>query len=394
MSKTGFDKPARKLEIVLKTVERCNINCSYCYFFHGGDDSYLSHAPYISKETIHSVSAFLKQGIESLGIESILIGFHGGEPMMQKKHHFAAMCDTFLNDLSPLCSIGFSIQTNGTLIDNEWISLFEKYKVGVGVSLDGPKHLNDQHRVDHSGRGSYDRVYHGINKIKDSVLAGKVGLLAVMNPEYDAQEVYKHFAHDLNFQWQNFLFSDYNYENHPPYKIEIMADYLEKLFTSWREDRSSGTRIIYFESIIALLMGQPFSSKYGIGPTCIDAMPLITISSNGDLSPVDELRSAKPGWMNQKNIRDITLKDFFNLDVFQELRSALTVLPNKCSQCMWQKICNGGPIVTRYSLENGFNNPSIYCDALQTLYSLIVTYLIESHHDHKQIYESLVFEGA
>ncbi|MCS5707958.1 4Fe-4S cluster-binding domain-containing protein [Candidatus Berkiella cookevillensis] len=74
-----------RLEVVLKTVERCNINCSYCYFFNDKDKSFLKHPKYISLKMIEDVCHFLRVGIEKLKIENLVIIFHGGEPLLQKK---------------------------------------------------------------------------------------------------------------------------------------------------------------------------------------------------------------------------------------------------------------------------------------------------------------------
>jgi|HubBroStandDraft_2_1064218.scaffolds.fasta_scaffold74821_2 uncharacterized protein len=73
----------RDLDVILKTVERCNIACKYCYFFFGGDTSYEQHPPYISRDTLQAVANFLKVGVTDLAIPRLKINFHGGEPMMQ-----------------------------------------------------------------------------------------------------------------------------------------------------------------------------------------------------------------------------------------------------------------------------------------------------------------------
>jgi uncharacterized protein len=59
------------LDIVLKTAERCNLNCSYCYFFNGFDQTYLKRPKFITKETINLVASFLREGAKNLGIKNI-----------------------------------------------------------------------------------------------------------------------------------------------------------------------------------------------------------------------------------------------------------------------------------------------------------------------------------
>ena len=67
----------KQLEVILKTVERCNINCSYCYMFNMGDKTYNSRPPYMSKDIAVKVAEFLKNGCKELGIDTLIISFHG-----------------------------------------------------------------------------------------------------------------------------------------------------------------------------------------------------------------------------------------------------------------------------------------------------------------------------
>lgn len=176
---------------ILKTVERCNIDCTYCYFFNRTDTSYKFRKPYISEEVIKKWVAFANQSIVEQNIEHITIGFHGGEPLMQSKESFEWMCQYIKNNLSPV-SCQFTLQTNGMLIDEDWLKIFHKYNVGVGISLDGRKEFNDRFRIDKRGRGTYDRVVEKIKLYQRSPLMKNTdgpGVLSVVNPEESGKEV-------------------------------------------------------------------------------------------------------------------------------------------------------------------------------------------------------------
>lgn len=58
------------------------------------------------------------------------------------------------------------MQTNGTLINNDWVDIFEEYKIGVGISIDGPKEFHDVYRVDHEGKGTYDKINKSMELLK------------------------------------------------------------------------------------------------------------------------------------------------------------------------------------------------------------------------------------
>ena len=78
----------KSLTVIVKTVERCNLNCSYCYFFNGLDKSYKKRPKFISKLTIDNLIMFLDNAIKIHGVDDLVIGLHGGEPLMQPKSDF------------------------------------------------------------------------------------------------------------------------------------------------------------------------------------------------------------------------------------------------------------------------------------------------------------------
>ena len=67
---------------------------------------------------------------------------------------FARWCEEARVKLTDITNVRFAIQTNGTLVTSEWLAVFHAQRVSVGISLDGPQHINDVYRVDKKGRGS------------------------------------------------------------------------------------------------------------------------------------------------------------------------------------------------------------------------------------------------
>ena len=143
-------------------------------FFFGGDESYKSHSPIIKEETIDAISSFLQRGCEELGIKRVSIYFHGGEPLLMKHHLFEYACLSFKNKLEKILdSLLLSVQTNALLVNKEWVGLFEKYSIRVGVSIDGFKEHHDKFRIDHKGRGSYDKTVEKIKYLQGFEKQGK-----------------------------------------------------------------------------------------------------------------------------------------------------------------------------------------------------------------------------
>ena len=168
----------KNFTLILKTVERCNLNCSYCYFFNGSDRTYLQRPKFIDRDTIDALVNFIRDGIKVLGIDSLSVILHGGEPLMQPKEDFVYLLEKFQGVFSEI-NLSFAMQTNATLVTNKWIDLLKKYNVGVGVSIDGPPDYHNRYRVDHRGNGSYEYVLRGIELLREG-LDSKLGCLAVV----------------------------------------------------------------------------------------------------------------------------------------------------------------------------------------------------------------------
>lgn len=382
----------KALGIVLKTIEVCNLNCSYCYFFNGIDDSFKNHPPCISKSTVSDIAKFLQKGIEDLQLDHLTIGLHGGEPLLQKQEEFDWMCGHFVEQLSPYVELEFSLQTNGLPLNRSWLERFEKYQIGPGISIDGPKEYHDKYRVDHRGRGSYDRV---VEKIRFYQVESKkhslppLGVLSVINPEVSGRECYRLFVDDIGVDSFNFLLPDNNHDKIPIHDISHYGRFMCEVLDEWTKDDNPEINVTFAASALGLFFGGQ-SITYGIGPSTNDGLPLITIASNGDLSPVDELRSTDPNMMHLANVATTSLKDFLTFPLFQEIAIAQEHLPEVCQACCWEKVCGGGGLVNRFGRNNRFNNPSIYCEGLKDFYTDLVAYMLTCNVSTAQLYQFLL----
>ncbi|MDR2539555.1 MAG: radical SAM protein [Chlamydiales bacterium] len=386
-------KRSRTVVVILKTVERCNLNCTYCYFFNGGDLSFKKHPPFISEKTISELTDFLIKGIKDYEIDRISIIFHGGEPTLQPIRQFESMCQYFRNEFSQYAvDLELGIQTNGTLINDRWIDVFSKYRVSVGVSLDGPKQYNDVYRIDHKGNGSYDLVEKGIRLLHKAVSEGKIsqiGALCVINVENDPKTIYRHFVDNLNLKRMDFLLPDFTHDDFKG-NAESYGDYLCQVFEEWVNDNNPEITVRILESIMRILVGRN-STLTSVGPDSESTdLYAFTVSSNGELSPDDTLRGADCGNLMQiSRVSDTYLKDFMQFSIFHELKKSKEILPQQCTNCCWQKICRGGSYIHRYSKKTRFNNPSIMCEGLRMIYTKIASFLLESGYPRDALERTL-----
>ncbi|WP_157956364.1 radical SAM protein [Wolbachia endosymbiont of Folsomia candida] len=367
-----------KAGVILKTVERCNINCTYCYYFNKADQSWRNRKPQISMEMVDRFNDFISQGVNDLGVTDLLVEFHGGEPLLQKKHHFIQMCQKIQTTAKQLNlnSIKFALQTNGMLIDIEWIKIFKEYDVGIGISLDGTKALNDVYRLDKKGRSTYESVVTKIRLCQENEYP--FGLLSVINPEANGADVYNHFTKELKLRHFDLLLPDANYGSLPIYPPEKYGKFMVEVFDEWIKENSDNPKVFirYCLNALELFYGN-YSRVEGFGKRSPFVLPLICVSNNGDLGPLDDLRTCVPHKFIEYNISNTSWAEFLSDKFFSNFLADMENRPDECKQCCYENVCGGGTYGHRFNPSSAsFNNPSVYCEGLKIFWQRIVQFLL------------------
>lgn len=354
---------------ITKVHSRCNLNCSYCYEYNLGNDSWKSKPKKMTMDVFKKLIFRIDEHYKSNVIDhDPFIALHGGEPLLQKPEFFdEAIC--FARSVIP--QIKFGMQTNGVLLNQKYIDIFLKHKINVGVSLDGEKAYNDERRVDLKGEGTFDRTYSGLKKLltpKNRSAFG--GILSVINIKSDPKKTIK-FFNKLSTKSLDLLEPDGNYENLPPYKSSFesteYADWLIGAYDYWIENATE-IKIRRFEEIIERLYGGHGQVEYfGVEPA-----NLITVSTDGSYEAVDQIKGAFNGAENLGlNIFDNTIDEVVKHDLIQQRLSGENQLSNKCLDCEYKFSCGGGYFPHRYSKDNLFKNPTIYCSDYKKLFKHI-----------------------
>lgn len=368
------------LNVVLKISERCNLACDYCYFFFNNDQSWKEHPPLINLRTVKKLADFLKAASSDFGLRETRVVLHGGEPLMMKPAMFEKLCETLREAEGPDYRLDITLQTNGVLITDEWISVFERHRIGVGISLDGDRQINDQHRFDKRGRSSYDGVVRGLKLLQNAASEGRIsspGLLAVAQPEGDGRKIYHHFTAELGVKYVDFLLPDYTHDDLPPGAIEGVEAFMGDALKSWLKDGASGVKVRSFSEILCALLGDSAADKARVYKN--DYRHMISVSSNGDIGPEDTLKILAPEFVaTGLNVSRNTLRDVISHPVWQRQAEASTNEPAACRDCVWKKVCRSGRPVNRYARDNGFDNPSVFCTSLKRLHAEACAFLVDS----------------
>lgn len=359
------------LSITLKISERCNLDCDYCYFFNAGDDSYETHSALISDDTIKVLVERLKEFAAEYDLKRIVIHLHGGEPLLMPKPRFEGICEEIRSNLDPVVELAMTVQSNGALIDLEWIEIFKRFGIQVGISLDGAKKHNDAHRLDHQARSSYDATVRGLELCRDNLQQTPM-ILAVVSEDFDAKEIYQHFREDLGLDHFDFLLPDLNHDNFDG-NAEAYGDFLIDIFDQMiNDDDSVKVRII--DHFLARIYGYGnflFSSERYTPENL-----LVTVSSEGGMGPEDTIRSTK-FWSGYeyRDVKGSRIKDVIQDPIFQDFVYGKNTPATACSDCCWRDVCGSGQPEHRYGSVNGFDNPSVYCEGLDKFYTHVLKHL-------------------
>ncbi|WP_256984623.1 radical SAM protein [Paenibacillus sp.] len=357
---------------IIKISSRCNLNCSYCYMFNLGDNTYLQKPKIMSESVaLFSLKRIYKYALKE-NITEIKIVLHGGEPLLCGYEWI----EWFINSAEALrpkeVNVRFSLQTNGTLINKQWIDFFLKHNISIGVSFDGLRETHDTFRVDHSGRGSYDKVVNTIKTLSSPEYSKlKWGILVVANPEYSGEKVYRNLL-DLGVKNMDFLWPEYNNDNLPSFNNSL-SGYFNEIFDAWFNDRDPCINVRWFKNVIRMILSG--TTEYdNLGPAPLDE---VVIETDGSIEPLDLLRTCMNGMTRLGlNVKDDDIENLFRTPLYQVGLNNQNILPQECKDCSIYQVCGGGYMPHRWKKETGFSNKSVHCRDLYNTINHIVRVVV------------------
>jgi uncharacterized protein len=362
-------QPLPFTQFIVKLHGRCNLSCDYCYMYELADQSWRGKPAVMTRETIDATAGRIADHVKRHDqIPRIEVSLHGGEPLLAGPALIAYAATTFRAAGGGRTPVALTMQTNGVLLDDDVLPILREHDIRVGVSLDGDRPSHDRHRRYANGRGSYDLVTRGIERLRrfdgQQLFAG---LLCTVDLANDPLKVYEalliHSPPVINF-----LLPHGNWNNPPPGWAgdrgeTPYAEWLITIFDRWY-DAATPTRIFLFEEIMALALGGASRSEtLGLG-----AAGMIVIETDGTFELVDSLKSAYEGAPETGlDVTGHSLDDVMLHPGVVARQRGLAALCQQCLACPIRDICGGGYYPHRYRAKTGFLNPSVYCADLLRL---------------------------
>ena len=379
---TPFAKP---LYVMLKPAgAHCNLACKYCYYLEKNNLYQNSHRHLMSDEMLEQ---FTREYIEAQTMPQVLFTWHGGEPLMrsidfykkalalQKKYAHGKQIDNV-------------IQTNGTLLTDEWCEFFAKNHWLVGISIDGPQEYHDHYRVTPAGKPSWEKVMQGISLLKKHRVEWNA--MAVVNA-YNAEHPleFYHFFRDNGCQYLQFTpIVERLTEHEDGRTLASLADdreipladasvtpqqwgnFLCTIFDDWVRHDVGKTFVEIFDCTLANWMGV----LPGICAYSKECGHAGVMEHNGDVYSCDHFVFPE---YKLGNIREQSLIDMLygeKQQAFSRLKH--TSLPRQCKECDMEFACHGECPKNRFEKDK-YGEPGLnyLCQGYYQYYSHVAPYM-------------------
>ena len=379
---TPFAKP---LYVMLKPAgAHCNLACKYCYYLEKNRLYQNTPRHLMSDEMLEQ---FTREYIEAQTMPQVLFTWHGGEPLMrsidfykkalalQKKYAHGKQIDNV-------------IQTNGTLLTDEWCEFFAQNHWLVGISIDGPQEYHDHYRITPAGKPSWEKVMQGISLLKKHRVEWNA--MAVVNA-YNAEHPleFYHFFRDNGCQYLQFTPIVERLTQHEDGRtLASLADdreiplaeasvtpaqwgnFLCTIFDDWVRHDVGKIFVEIFDCTLANWMGV----LPGICASSKECGHAGVMEHNGDVYSCDHFVFPE---YKLGNIREQSLIDMLygeKQQAFSRLKH--TSLPRQCKECDMEFACHGECPKNRFEKDK-YGEPGLnyLCQGYYQYYSHVAPYM-------------------
>ena len=307
---------------------RCNLDCDYCFYLEKGGSSAQGMSPEL-------LERFVEQRFASRSSPVVSFLWQGGEPTLLGVDYFRHVVELQERHCPPGVRFENAIQTNGTLLDDEWVGFLAEQRFLVGVSVDGPEEMHDRHRVDRAGRPSLEGAVSAIARLREQQVS--CNTLSVIHRENARRplELYRFLKQigSTHLQFIPLVVGRGGCSDGVP--SADWGSFLIAVFEEWMRHDLGRISIQLFEEQLGLLAGKPaglciFAETCGSAPV---------LEQDGDLFCCDHFVDEEH---RLGNILEQPLATLARSPRQLEFgRSKQAALPETCRRCEWLFRCFG-----------------------------------------------------
>lgn len=376
---------SRPLYVMLKPVgAACNLRCHYCYYLEKACLYKDSSKRVLSEEMLDQ---FTKEYIEAQTMNDVLFTWHGGEPLMRPLSFYRKALE-LQNKYGRGRNISNVIQTNGTLLTDEWCRFLHENNWLVGVSIDGPQEFHDEYRRTASGGPSWAKVMRGIQLLnKHHVEWNAMAVVNDFNADYPLD--FYHFFKEMGCRFIQITPVVERMVNHadgrhlatltddataPVTDFSVTPEqwgrFLCAIFDEWVRNDVGQTYVELFDCILANWVGV----TPGICVYAKECGHAGIMEFNGDVYSCDHFVFPE---YRLGNIREKTITEMLYGEQQQQFsRLKSQPLPKECKECEWEFACHGECPRTRF-IKDVYGNPgkNYLCEGYRMFFRHIAPYM-------------------
>ena len=345
----------------------CQLRCRYCFYEDAAANREQASMGLMTRETARLLIDRAFETVEPMG--GVSFAFQGGEPTLAGLDYFRDFVSYAKEKCPKDVRLGFSIQTNGMLIDDEWAKFFAENHFLVGISLDGCADMHDMHRVDADGSGTWKRVVSAAEALRRHDVMHNALCVVTAQCAKNPKRAYEGLK-QLGFEYMQFIAcldpigikkGSLKYSLKP----DAYAKFLCRLFDMWFEDWQKGRyrSIRLFDDHVHMLTGR----SAGTCATCGKCGSYFVVEGDGSVYPCDffVLDKWKMGTLQENTLDELAASG-----------SAVDFLkwgeekPSECALCRYSDICNGGCKNDWVYDENGAPH-NYYCSAFKAYFEYV-----------------------
>ena len=366
---------AEGIHVIAKPIgPSCNLRCEYCFYLekHGlypEDEKY--------RMTDGVLRAFIANHVASQPTPVVEFVWQGGEPTLLGLDFFRRVVE-LQRSLGGAKTITNSLQTNGTLLTDEWCSFLKKENFMVGISLDGPREVHDRYRRDRKGEGTFDAVMRGLRLLQKHGIEYNVLACVGRDTARRPLDVY-HFFKSEDIEFIQFTpvverLADRAGEDRglklagpaaldrkgeearvAPWSVvpEEYGDFLIAVYEEWVRNDVGRVFVMNFEWALNAWIGNP-------SPVCVHAKRCgrsLVVEHNGDVYACDhsvypEYRLGNIGTDRLTDLAERSLRSGFGI-------AKETALPRWCRECDVLRACRGGCPKHRF-MTTPYDEPGLH----------------------------------
>lgn len=323
----------------------CNLRCKYCYYLEKGNFYKKTESHMMSEE---SLELFIREYIASQPTKNVVFNWHGGEALLRPISFYKKIIELEMK-YGEGREISNTIQTNATLLTDEWCEFFKKYNWLVGVSVDGPQELHDRFRMSHSGASSFADVMEGIELLNRHNVDWNI-LATVNAANADFPDETYNFLKSLGSPFIQFtpvverikrdgMLAHQGDEDIPladfSVKPEQWGKFICRVFDIWVKSDVGKVYVQLFDATLANRMGLK-SPVCTMARECGDAL---AVEFNGDVYSCDHF--VFPRYRLGNIYKDPLWKMSMSPDQKRFGRKKYDSLPKKCKNCRHLWGCHG-----------------------------------------------------